>query len=130
MRRMIFAVLGILVLAAGSARAHHGYANFFLDQRVSIEGDIESVRFANPHVVLTIRAADATLYTATWRSAAQVERAGISSTTLGVGDHVIVTGAPPRDPTSHELMPVREIRRPRDGWSWGGYAAAYAQPSN
>ena len=84
MRRMIFAVLGILVLAASSARAHHGYANFFLDQRVSIEGDIEAVRFANPHIVLTIRAADGTVYTATWRAAYQMELAGVTRTTLRV----------------------------------------------
>ena len=128
MRRMIVAVIGVLVLSTVSTRAHHGYANFFLDQRKSIEGDIEAVRFANPHIVLTIRAADGTVYTATWRAAYQMELAGVNRTTLKVGDHVIVTGAPPRDPASHELMPVREIRRPRDGWSWRSNAP-FGQPS-
>ena len=118
MRRTVIAVVGVMILAGSSAHAHHGYANFFLDQRVSIEGDIQEVRYANPHVVLTIRTADSTIYTATWRAAYQLEWAGVTRTTLKVGDHVIVTGAPPRDPASHELMPVREIRRPRDGWKW------------
>ena len=98
MRRTVIAVVGVMMLAGSSVRAHHGYANFFLDQRVSIEGDIQEVRYANPHVVLTIRTADSTIYTATWRAAYQVERAGVTRTTLKVGDHVIVTGAPPRDP--------------------------------
>ena len=119
MRRTAVAVVGALILAGGSAvYAHHGYANFYLDQNRSIEGELESVRFVNPHVVLTIRAADSTMYTATWNAAAQVERDGITRTTLKIGDHLIVTGAPPRDPTSRELMPVWEIRRPRDGWRW------------
>jgi hypothetical protein len=120
MRRAALAVLAVIVVTGVSARAHHGYANFFLDQRLSIEGQIEELRYANPHIVMKIRTADSAVYTATWRSASQVERAGVTRTTLKVGDHVIVTGAPPRDPASHELMPVREIRRPRDGWIWKG----------
>ena len=119
MRRTAAAIIAVLVLGS-SARAHHGYANFFLDQRLSIEGEIEELRYGNPHVVMKIRTAESAVYTATWRSASQVERVGVTRSTLRVGDHVIVTGAPPRDPASHELMPVREIRRPRDGWIWKG----------
>ena len=118
MRGTALTIVAVVVLIGSPARAHHGYANFFLDQRVSIEGDIEEVHFANPHVVLKIRTADSTVYTATWQAAVRVERAGVKSTTLKVGDHLIVTGAPPRDPASRELMPVREIYRPRDGWTW------------
>jgi Family of unknown function (DUF6152) len=120
MRGTAVAVIGTIVLAGSSARAHHGYANFLINQNVSIEGDIEEFRYANPHIVLKIRTADSTLYTATWEAPKRVERAGVKRTTLKVGDHVIVTGAPPRDPASHELMPVREIHRPRDGWRWPG----------
>ena len=120
MRRTALAVIAVIVLTGASARGHHGYANFFLDQRLSIEGEIEELRYANPHIVMKIRTADSAVDPATWRSASQVERAGVPRTTLKVGDHVIVTGAPPRDPASHELMPVREIRRPRDGWIWKG----------
>ena len=114
----MFLVLGAIVLVGSSALAHHGYANFYLDQNKSIEGQLESVRFVNPHVVLTIRAADSTMYTATWNAASQVEREGVTRTTLKIGDHLIVTGAPPRDPTSRELMPGWEISRPGDGWRW------------
>ena len=118
MRRMLVAVVAAIVLAGGSALAHHGYSNFFTDRSASIEGDIYQVRYGNPHVVLTIRASDSTLYTATWGPVYQVERDGVTKTTLKIGDHVIVSGAPPRDRTSHELMPLWEIRRPRDGWVW------------
>ena len=120
MRGTAVAVIGTIILAGSSARAHHGYANFLINQNVSIEGDIEEFRYANPHIVLKIRTADSILYTATWEAPKRVERAGVKRTTLKVGDHVIVTGAPPRDPASHELMPVRAIHRPRDGWKWPG----------
>jgi hypothetical protein len=119
-RATILAIVGSLVLAGSSVRAHHGYANFFLDQTLTVEGGLESIRYANPHVVLQIRTADSRLYTATWGPVHQVERAGVTKTTLKIGDHVIVSGAPPRDPASHELMPVWEVRRPRDGWKWQG----------
>jgi hypothetical protein len=119
MRRTFEAVVGILILAGGSAAlAHHSYGSFFLDRTASIEGDIHQLRFVNPHVVIQIRTADSSIYTATWGPADQVERSGVTKTTLKIGDHVIVSGAPPRDPASHELMPVWEIRRPSDGWAW------------
>jgi hypothetical protein len=118
MGRAMLTILGTLALAGSQAFAHHSYNDFHLDRSKSIEGDLESVRFVSPHVVLTIRTADSTVYTATWRSAAQVERAGVTRTTLKIGDRLVVTGAPPRDPASHQLMPVWEIRRPRDGWRW------------
>jgi hypothetical protein len=119
MTRVLSAVVGILVLVGSSvALAHHSYGSFFMDRSVSVEGDIHQLRFANPHVVLQIRTADSTIYTATWGPAYQVERAGVTRTTLKIGDHVIVSGAPPRDPAAHELMPVWEIRRPSDGWIW------------
>jgi hypothetical protein len=118
MKRTVLAILGGIVLVGGSAIAHHSYADFHLDQRKSVEGALDSIRFVNPHVVLMIRAADSTMYTATWNAASRVERDGVTRTTLRIGDHLIVTGAPPRDVTSHELMPVWEISRPRDGWRW------------
>ena len=120
MKRTALAVVGVIVLAGGSARAHHGYADFYLNQTVSVEGDIEDIRFVNPHVVLKVRAANSTVYTATWQGPYRLARKGVTSTTLKVGDHIVVSGCPPRDPTSHELMPLRAVRRPRDGWSWQG----------
>ena len=63
MRRTFEAVVGILILAGGSAAlAHHSYGSFFLDQTASIEGDIHQLRFENPHVVIQIRTADRTLH--------------------------------------------------------------------
>jgi hypothetical protein len=127
-----------MVLAASWAHAHHGYANFFMDRTVTVEGKIEEVRFANPHVVLRIRAGDATIYTAlfhqgaSWfrlreavfssgRAAANDPRnqhTVVTSQSLKVGDHIVVIASPPRDPASHEVVSIKAVRRPRDGWIW------------
>jgi uncharacterized protein DUF6152 len=131
MRRMIFAVVGILFLAASSVRAHHGYAAFFkpTERTVAVEGDLESLLYASPHVVMQIRAADSTLYTVSWQAPGWVQRAaGVTRTTFKIGDHLLVIGAPSRDPASHEVTLVREVQRPRDGWSWRSNAP-FVQPS-
>jgi hypothetical protein len=116
---MLPAVILTIVLTGSSARAHHSYPNFLLDQKVSVEGEIEEVRYANPHVVLKIRTAEGVVYTAEWQAASWLDyHAHVTLTTFRVGDHVIVSGAPSRDPASHELVRLKEVRRPRDGWTY------------
>jgi hypothetical protein len=119
MKYTVVAAFGALVLANTVVQAHHGYADFFLDRTVAVEGNLEDLQYGNPHVVMKIRAADSTLYTVTWQGRGWVEAyAGVRKTTFTVGDHLIISAAPPRDPASHELASVREVRRPHDGWHW------------
>jgi hypothetical protein len=48
-----------------------------------------------------------------------VERqAGVTKSTFARGDRLVVVGAPSRDPASHDVTQVREVRQPRDGWTW------------
>ena len=76
MRHVILAVAGVLVLAGSSLNAHHGYTSFFdpKERTVAVEGTLESLVYANPHLVMKIRAADSTVYTVTWQAARWVER--------------------------------------------------------
>ncbi len=111
-------ILGV-VLAGSSLRAHHSHADFLLEQNVSVEGALEQLTYANPHVLLRIRTAEGVLYTAEWQAASWLQyHAHVTLTTLRVGDHVIVVGSPSRDPASHELVRLKEVRRPRDGWTY------------
>ena len=146
MKRTALAVLAVIVLAVSSAYGHHGYANFYMDRTVAIEGEVQSMRWANPHVVLEILASDSTVYTALFhqsasyfenrevyfssgRAAADDPRNNyfpLSRRSLTVGDHVVVNASPPRDPASHELVSIKEVRRPRDGWVWKRYSDAAA----
>jgi hypothetical protein len=119
MKRTLPAVIVILFLAGIPARAHHSYPAFLLQQKVSVEGQIEELRYANPHVVLKIRTAEGVVYSAEWQAASWLQyHAHVTLTTLRVGDHVIVVGAPSRDPASHELVRLKEVHRPRDGWTY------------
>ena len=119
MRHMLPAVIVTFVLAGSSARAHHSHPNFLLDQKASVEGEIEELRYANPHVVLKIRTAEGVVYSAEWQAASWLQyHAHVTLTTLRIGDQVIVSGAPARDPALHELVRLKEVRRPRDGWTY------------
>jgi hypothetical protein len=118
MSRTLALMLTALLVTATAVRAHHSYAAFDREHPVSIEGDIARVLYANPHVVMTVRAADGD-YTVEWLSFSQLARTPeAKATSLNVGDHVIVTARATHDRSEHRLSLVTDIRRPADGWSW------------
>ena len=135
MRRELFVLLGCVLLAGTSATAHHSHPAFLLDQVVSIEGDLVELKFANPHVLMKVRTAEGTVYTAEWQGKSWFENrdwesqhtdkrydkrcfVSVTPQTLKIDDHVVVTGSPHRDPNMFELVVLEEVRRPRDGWRW------------
>jgi hypothetical protein len=118
MRRLWLSVIGTALLATAGVYAHHSYADFLVDQPVSIEGDLVDVLYANPHVMLKLKAGDSRTYTAEWRAWSQLSRRGMTERVLNPGDHLIVTASPARNPDVYRLALIREIRRPADGWSW------------
>ena len=117
MRGTLWIVVAFVVLA-GSANtsAHHSYAGFDQHRTVSVGGTIEKIVFGNPHVVLTVRMKDSTVYTVTWMSGSQLTRQGVATDDLRVGDVVVVSGSPSRE--SAELAKISEVRRLSDGWTW------------
>ena len=95
----------IFILAGIPATAHHSHADFLLEQKVAVEGTLEELKYANPHVVLKIRTAEGVVYSAEWQAAWWLQyHARVTLTTLRVGDHLIVRGSPARDPASRELV--------------------------
>lgn len=112
-------ILVVIVLALSGTRAigaHHSYADFDQERTVSIEGTIDKVLFANPHVVLMVKKDDSTIYTMTWASATQLNRQGVGREDLKVGDKVLVSGSPSRK--SPALSKISEVSRSTDGWRW------------
>src|SRR5215470_9989565 len=118
MRPTFLPTILVATLGAASAHAHHSYGAYFEDQTVSIEGTVESIHFANPHVTFTLRTDAGEVYTAEWQNLIQLRHGNVGPTTLNAGDRVIVVASPPRDPSSHKITLLREIRRPADGWRW------------
>ena len=101
----------------GPANAHHSYAQFDQCKSVALEGEVTSVSWVNPHIVIDLKTTDVS-YRVFWFSLTQLQQAGIEPEALKTGDHVVVTGNEMRDPALKVLSLVSEIRRPSDGWSW------------
>jgi hypothetical protein len=134
MRRAVLAVavLTVVVVESVPASAHHSHPAFYdACTTLAIEGEIESVQWKNPHVLIDLTANDGKAYRAEWTSAGILERTSIQPPK--VGDHVIVRGNPMRDvdairarfPSLTLTTPPRpvvdliQIRRASDGWNWG-----------
>jgi len=117
MTRTLTAAL-VVVLTAGAAYAHHSYGAYYENQTITIEGTLETIRFANPHVIMTLRTDAQQLYTLEWQNLVQLRHGNVGPTTLKAGDRIVVIGSPPRDPSSHMITLLREISRPSDGWRW------------
>jgi hypothetical protein len=118
MGRTVLAAIVASTLFAATAYAHHSYGAYFENQTVSIEGTVESIHFANPHVTFNLRTNAGELYTAEWQNLIQLRHGNVGPTTLKAGDRVIVVASPPRDPSSRKITLLREIRRPADEWLW------------
>ena len=109
----------MIALAASSApaHAHHNYALYDRCNSVSLEGEIASIEWTNPHVLIDLRTGDAT-YRIEWAALPQLAQAHVSTDALKVGDHVVIIGSVMRDPEQKVMSLVSEIRRPSDGWSY------------
>ncbi|MBN1238313.1 MAG: hypothetical protein JXB36_07410 [Gammaproteobacteria bacterium] len=113
---MVLAAAAAVAVPAGSS-AHHSYAQYDRCRRVTLEGEIEGVTWANPHVVIALRTDDATRYVVEWASLQQLRRMDVPEKLLE-GDRIAVTGSPNRDPDKKIVTLLTEIRRVGDDWSW------------
>ena len=121
MKRLIVLGLGSM-LAATAAYAHHSFAKDYAEEKqVSLEGDVISFEYRNPHAWVYVSANDASgvprKFGAEWANPRRLQQQGIGATDLKPGDHVIVSGAPSRSPATYNLH-LKSIRRPADGWAW------------
>jgi hypothetical protein len=120
--KRILLLAGVMAALVPAAYAHHSFAvDYFEDQRVSLEGEIQEFLFRNPHAVVVFRVQDeqgkSVTYSAEWVGAGRLGQQGITADTLKPGDRVRIAGAPGRDPAAHRIH-LREIERPADGWTW------------
>jgi Family of unknown function (DUF6152) len=124
-----YLVVGLVVVAAAlfigtrTTYAHHSFAATYLeDQTVTIEGELVQFLFRNPHSFVHVMVKDKdgkmTRYAVEWGGAGQLGGQGVTRETLKAGDHVIISGAPGRNPADHRIRMVT-LHRPKDGFGWG-----------
>ena len=112
-----------MVLTVMPAAAHHSLAgDYFMNQRVTVEGDLVQFLYRNPHAFVELKGKESTTgepvtWSVEWAGAGRLGRRGVTAETLKPGDHVIITGQPGRNPGAHRLHLVT-ITRPADKWEW------------
>jgi hypothetical protein len=123
MKRTLTMLAVVLSASGASLYAHHSFAAFYNEsQTVTLEGQVQELQFKSPHVLLMFNVrspqGQTSMYTAEW---ANPRRLGdsMNKDTLKPGDVVVVTGAPGKTGSENKLH-LKSIRRPADGWSWGG----------
>ncbi len=112
------------VVAGVPAYAHHSFAAYYFEsQSVSLEGTVRELVFKSPHAILVFSAPDPQRrmqnYQAEWANPNRLTGQGVTKDTLQPGDVVVVTGSPGRVASEYKVH-LKEVRRPADGWSWGG----------
>jgi hypothetical protein len=122
-RYLVGLALAAALVVAAQAYAHHSFAATYLeDQSVQIEGELVQFQFRNPHsfVHVMVKEKDGSMvrYTVEWGGAGALGGQGVTRETLKVGDHVIITGSPGRNPKDHRVRMVT-LHRPKDGFGWG-----------
>ena len=133
MKAVVPGVAALAMIVAGSlpAGAHHSHPIFYDScTSLTIEGEVESVQWKNPHVLIDLIANDGKAYRAEWTSAGILERTSIEPPKAG--DRVVVRGNPMRDaeairarfpsltlgPNEKPVVDLIQIRRTSDGWNW------------
>lgn len=127
MRKVFAVVVAATALTASWAYAHHSFAATYIeDQEITVEGDLVTFMYRNPHSFVQLMAVDKADKTKTvhrfsveWGGGGQLNRQGVTRDTLKAGDHVIITGSPGRNAADHRLR-MKSIFRPKDGWKWSG----------
>jgi hypothetical protein len=125
MKRLLVALLaaGACAFGATQASAHHSFAATYIeDKSVTLEGELVQVLFRNPHsfVHLTVKERDGSMvrYSVEWGGAAQLGGQGVTRETLKLGDRLVISGNPGRNPSDHRVRMI-SLRRPSDGFGWG-----------
>ena len=114
-RRLMRAIMGLVLLGAGSARglAHHSAAMFDEKKTITVEGEVKEFQLTNPHSWLLVDVKEKDGKVTTWGFEAEgpstLARAGIRPSDLRPGTRLKITGNPMKDGT-HAAIWVNAVR--------------------
>jgi len=118
-----FSIVAALTMISATAYAHHSFtATYDTDKTVTIEGKVSQFLLRNPHSFLHVTSTDKDgkeqNWNIEWAAAGQLGGAGVTRESLKVGDEVVITGNPGRDPADQRLRMVT-VKRKSDGFNLG-----------
>jgi len=120
-RTLLVLSLGALTAVALPSAHHSIAADYFEEQKVSLEGDVTAFELKNPHSWLHLVVVDESgtrqEFSAEWSNPGRLRQAGFTAESFKLGDHLIITGSPGRNPAERRIH-LRTIHRPSDGWKW------------
>jgi hypothetical protein len=126
MHRTILALglAGLIVYGGVVVDAHHSFTAVYLeDDAVTIEGHLVQIVYRNPHSFLHVLVRDRDgreqRWAVEWGSSLEIRRQESPIETLRIGDRLLVSGSPGRDPSAHRLR-MRSMVRTTDGRRWVG----------
>jgi len=106
--RTIVAAAASLLLAAGTALAHHSPVMFDRSKKQTITGEVKEFVWTNPHASIQVEVKNAQGATEVWgvemNSPNNLVKQGWKSTILKGGDKVSVVGNPLREGDQHGLL--------------------------
>ena len=128
MKKITACLNGTLALALSLTPvwAHHSFAGTYKEDAPpqEIRGTLKAFNVRNPHSFVQVedeklKEKDGTpvRWVIEWGAAGQLAQQGVNSGSLKIGDTVVATGSPGRNPDDHRLR-MRSITRPTDGWKW------------
>ena len=123
MKRLLAAIVAAGACAiAAQADAHHSFPESYLEGKtVTIQGELAQILLRNPHsiVQVVVKEKNGTLvrYAIEWVGATELVGQGVTPQTLKLGDYVIISGEPGRNPADHRVR-MTQLRRPKDGFGW------------
>lgn len=123
MKRFYFAIAAALLMSCMAAYGHHSFtATYDTAKTVTIEGKVTQFLLRNPHSFLHVTVVDKDgkeqNWNVEWAAAGQLDGAGVNRESLKVGDPVVITGNPARDPADQRIRMVT-VKRTSDGFNWG-----------
>jgi hypothetical protein len=100
-RKPIALLAGLLMscFLAATAVAHHSFAIFDFETKIEFEGVVDSIKFRNPHIEMTIKVTDASgsesiVHFIEGAPANMLVRNGVTPDKVKVGSKVFTIGSP------------------------------------
>jgi hypothetical protein len=115
-------VAALIFSSSATAEAHHDLASTYaMKETIHIEGKVVQFLFRNPHSYVKLREAghDERIWLLEWASAQKLNRQRVQTSTIRIGDYLIITGHPPRKANENRVS-IQLLIRKSDGLSWGG----------